>query len=97
MGDLIVTAYSPYSRNRICGESLGKGMDLEKTTTSLTGVAEGIATSLSTKGLASKMRLELPIVDEIYAILYKSSDIAKSIKRLMERPLKMELNYEVNK
>ncbi len=97
MGDLIVTAYSPYSRNRICGESLGKGVDLEKTTKSLTGVAEGIATSISAKGLASKMRLELPIVDEIYSILYKNSDMTKSIKRLMERPLKMESNYEANK
>jgi len=90
MGDLIVTAYSPYSRNRICGELLGKGDDLEKITKSLTGVAEGIATTVSAKGMASKIRLELPIIDEIQSILFKGSNITKSIRRLMERPLKME-------
>jgi glycerol-3-phosphate dehydrogenase (NAD(P)+) len=94
IGDIIVTSYSPFSRNRRLGEMIAQGVNLEDTTKSLSGVAEGVATTISAKSIASKMRLELPIIEEIHTILYKNIEINKSIKRLMERPLKKEMNYE---
>lgn len=92
IGDVIVTSYSPYSRNRLLGEQIAKGNNLEQTTKALTGIAEGVATTISAKGLGSKMRLELPIIEEMYAILFKNSEITRSIKQLMERPLKKEIS-----
>lgn len=96
IGDIIVTSYSPYSRNRVLGEEIARGANLEKTTKSLTGVAEGVVTTISAKALGAKMRLELPIIEEIYTILYHDAEIIKSVKRLIQRPLKREFSYEVS-
>ena len=94
IGDIIVTSYSPYSRNRLLGEQIGKGYNLDQTTKLLTGIAEGVTTTKSAKELGSKMRLELPIIEQMYTILFQKADIVKSIKRLMGRPLKNETSYE---
>ncbi|MCX8015580.1 MAG: glycerol-3-phosphate dehydrogenase, partial [candidate division WOR-3 bacterium] len=90
IGDIIVTSYSPYSRNRLIGEMLAQGRDLKESEKSLSGIAEGITTITSARALGAKMHLELPIIEEMHAILYKGTDINKSIKKLMERPLKKE-------
>ncbi len=94
IGDVIVTSYSPYSRNHILGEQIGQGIILEETIKSLNGIAEGVMTAKSAKGLGSKMRVELPIIEQMYSILFEQGDIEKSIKKLMARPLKREMNYE---
>ncbi len=96
IGDVIVTSYSPYSRNRLFGEQIAQGNSFEQTTKVLNGIVEGVATTTSAKALATKMRIEAPIIEEIYAILFQHTDIKRSIKRLMERPLKKEMSYEVN-
>jgi glycerol-3-phosphate dehydrogenase (NAD(P)+) len=94
IGDLIVTAYSPYSRNHLLGVTISRGIHIEQAIRSMTGIAEGAATTISAKSLGLKMHLELPIIEEINSILFQNHDITKSIKRLMQRPLKKETNNE---
>ncbi|MCX7785147.1 MAG: NAD(P)-dependent glycerol-3-phosphate dehydrogenase [candidate division WOR-3 bacterium] len=97
IGDLIVTSYSPYSRNRYIGEKLGQGIPISSLINSLTGVAEGIATATSAKNLSTKMHLDLPVINEVFTILSQpikdrtiETIIKESIGRLMSRPLKSE-------
>lgn len=91
IGDIIVTSYSRYSRNRLVGEMIAQGKEIKELERSLSGIAEGISTIVSARALGAKMRLELPIIEEMHAILYQGADINKSIKKLMERTLKKEM------
>lgn len=95
VGDLTVTSYSQYSRNRIFGEKIGQGMQVEQAVASSNGVVEGIATTMTAKKMSTKMRLELPIINEIFDILFNYGNVHKSVKNLMLRPLKKEMNYEI--
>ena len=97
IGDIIVTSYSPYSRNRWFGEKIAAGTEINKTLDLLSGVAEGVLTTTSARNLGSKLRIETPIIDEIFLILFQKHDITKSIRRLMQRPLKKEISYEIEK
>jgi glycerol-3-phosphate dehydrogenase (NAD(P)+) len=90
MGDLIVTAFSPYSRNHQLGLILSKGKDFQSAQTELTGVAEGAITAFAGRELALKMHVEMPITEEIYRILYQGTKPSESIERLLNRPLKRE-------
>ncbi|MEO0069854.1 MAG: NAD(P)H-dependent glycerol-3-phosphate dehydrogenase [candidate division WOR-3 bacterium] len=90
MGDLIVTAFSPHSRNHQLGMAIGKGMTLTQAQESLSGVAEGVATARTGRELAQKLRVAMPITDEVYRILYEGTKPEESIERLLKRPLKKE-------
>lgn len=90
MGDLIVTAFSPYSRNHQLGLLVGKGKDARTAQAELTGVAEGAVTALTGRELAHQMRVEMPITEEVYRILYQGTQPLESIERLLSRPLKKE-------
>lgn len=90
MGDLIVTAFSPFSRNHQLGLLIGKGQDLKTAQIALNGVAEGTVTARSGLELARNMGVEMPIAEEVHRILYQGSSPQKSIKRLLNRPLKKE-------
>ncbi len=71
LGDLIATCASTLSRNHYVGVELTRGRSLKSITNSMTGVAEGIATTLAVWNLAQKLNLGLPITEKIYEILYK--------------------------
>jgi glycerol-3-phosphate dehydrogenase (NAD(P)+) len=90
VGDLIVTAYSAHSRNRLLGEKLARGIKLEEIIDTSRGVVEGVATTISAQKLGAKFGIELPIVDAIYEILFKGVELPKTIRKLMSRPLKTE-------
>ncbi|MBS4015107.1 MAG: NAD(P)-dependent glycerol-3-phosphate dehydrogenase [Candidatus Latescibacteria bacterium] len=94
IGDLMVTAYSQYSRNRLFGEKVGQGLSSDEALALFNGVVEGFATTMTAKKLGAKMRLELPIIEEIADILYNHTDLTKSVKKLMQRPLKKEMIHE---
>ncbi|MCS7258163.1 MAG: NAD(P)-dependent glycerol-3-phosphate dehydrogenase [candidate division WOR-3 bacterium] len=91
VGDLIVTAYSEYSRNRRLGEKIGLGMKLEEIINQSIGVIEGLTTVLSVYRLANKLRIEVPIAEAMYEIIYKRAEIDRIVKKLMARPLKYEV------
>ncbi len=90
MGDLIVTCMSKHSRNRYVGEQIGKGNKLKDVLKKMTMVAEGVETTRSVVSLSKKMRVETPIADEVYKILFEDKDPVKATNDLMSRNMKIE-------
>lgn len=90
MGDLILTCTGPLSRNRTVGVLLGEGKNLEEIQKQLGGVAEGVFTAQSAYELAKEFRIEMPITEQIYKILYQGSSPQSALKALMSRDLKEE-------
>jgi len=82
-GDLIATCASPLSRNHYVGVELTKGRSLEEITDSMTGVAEGVSTTLVVWNLAQQMGLEMPITETIYRVLYEGADLHQAAVELM--------------
>jgi len=90
LGDLVLTCTGPLSRNYTVGLNLGKGMPLRGILTSTKSVAEGVATSLSAYELSRKYNVEMPIVEQVYQVIYKDKSPAEAVKVLMNRTLKSE-------
>jgi glycerol-3-phosphate dehydrogenase (NAD(P)+) len=91
MGDLIVTCLSPHSRNRFVGEQIGQGKTLDEILSHMKMIAEGVPTCRSTKALAEKVGVEMPIVNAVYETLFNGKAPEKSINELMQRELKSEV------
>jgi len=72
LGDLIATGNSPLSRNHYVGYELGKGRPLSDIIGSMSQVAEGVDTAIAAHGLASRVNLEVPIVNLVYSVLFES-------------------------
>lgn len=90
LGDLVLTCTGPLSRNYSVGVSLGRGMKIAEIVASTKSVAEGVATALSAFELSVKQRVEMPIVEQVYKVLYKDKDPAEAVHMLMNRALKSE-------
>jgi glycerol-3-phosphate dehydrogenase (NAD(P)+) len=91
MGDLVLTCTGDLSRNRTVGLKIGKGMTLQEIMKGMTMVAEGVRTSISAHQLAKKMGVDMPIINQVYEILYEEKDPMDAVKELMTRELKQEL------
>ncbi len=83
LGDLIATCASPLSRNHYVGVELTKGRNLQEITASMTGVAEGITTAAAVWSVARQLRLEMPITEKIYHVLYNGADARQIITELL--------------
>lgn len=90
IGDLITTAISSHSRNRYVGFQIGQGQNLAQIVASMSMVAEGVATTRSVHLLAQKMAVEMPIVAQVYLVLYEEKDPLSAMRDLMLRDLKAE-------
>lgn len=90
LGDLVLTCTGKLSRNRFVGEELGKGKTLAEITANMNEVAEGIKTTLAVKQLADRAGLEMPITNEVKAVLYDGKSARAAVNALMSRPLKQE-------
>ena len=90
MGDLVLTCTGGLSRNRTLGTRLGKGEKLEDILKSAKTVAEGVKTARAARELARKKGIEMPIVEEMYLILYEGKNPRQAAKDLMGRALKGE-------
>jgi len=93
MGDLVLTCTGDLSRNRSVGVQVGKGKSLQEITRGMKMVAEGIKTAKSAYELGKKMKVAMPIVDQVYEILYEDKDPHRAVKELMTRDLKTELEH----
>jgi len=91
LGDLVVTCTSPHSRNYQAGFKIGNGKDLEETLNSMTMVVEGIRTCEAAHKYAIENKLDLPIIDAIYEVLFNRLDPELAYKKLFERTRKKEL------
>lgn len=90
LGDLVTTCVSQQSRNRFVGEQIGKGKALKKIIANMQMVAEGVPTSKSAYLLGKKIGVELPIINETYAVLYKNKSPQRAFVDLMTRERKEE-------
>ena len=92
LGDLVLTCTGSLSRNRFVGEELGKGKTLAQITTGMNEVAEGINTARAVKQLADRANLEMPITNEVNAVLYDGKPARDAVAELMSRPLREEIS-----
>ncbi len=90
LGDLVLTCSGDLSRNRQVGIELGKGRKLEEILASMKMVAEGVNTTYAAVELGRKYRIDLPIIDQMCAILRDGRSPREAIRELMERSLKGE-------
>ncbi len=90
LGDLIVTCNSRHSRNRKVGEQIGKGAKPSEFLADTRMIAEGVHTTESTFQLAAKCNVEMPIVEQMYDIIFKGKDPMNAITELMTRSSKRE-------
>lgn len=91
VGDLIVTCMSRHSRNRYVGEQVGKGRKLDDVLKEMVMVAEGVATARSVRDLEDKYEIELPIVSEVYRVLFEGKNAHQATEDLMTRDAKGEI------
>jgi len=91
IGDLMVTCMSRHSRNRYVGVEIGKGRKLAAIVNSMVMVAEGVATTASAYELARRVGVEVPIIGEVYRILFEEKDPLVACHDLMTRDPKGEL------
>jgi len=94
MGDLVLTCTGDLSRNRRVGLGLGQGKQLDAILLELGQVAEGVITAKSSRELAHRQGVEMPISDEIYQMLYQDKPVAAALMALMGRSRKAERDDE---
>jgi glycerol-3-phosphate dehydrogenase (NAD(P)+) len=90
MGDLIATATSRHSRNRRLGEAVGRGATLAEALAASPMVAEGVGTAQAAVDLAARLGIELPIAEQVRAILYEGKSARSAMRELLTRDLKPE-------
>lgn len=90
VGDLILTCTGPLSRNHSVGVRLGKGERLEGILASMQAVAEGVRTAKAALGLAQRCGVDMPIVQEVNAVLFADKPCRQAVGDLMEREAKEE-------
>ena len=90
MGDLIVTCTSMHSRNRRAGILIGQGKTPEEAKGEVKMVVEGINTCRAAKELADKMGIEMPIINQAYAVLFEGKSAKEATLHLMGRDKRHE-------
>ena len=87
LGDLATTCFSIHSRNHACGVEIGKGKSLGSVLKKTEMVIEGVETAKSAYALAKKHRIEMPIAQSVYGILFKKKSPRAAIEALMHKKL----------
>jgi glycerol-3-phosphate dehydrogenase (NAD(P)+) len=90
VGDLVTTSISRHSRNQYVGYQIGQGQTLKEVLAGMVMVAEGVTTCRSTRQLARRHQVEMPITDAVCAVLFEDLPARQAVTALMTRPLKAE-------
>ena len=90
LGDLVLTCTGALSRNRQVGIELGKGRALGEILAGMRMVAEGLGTTAALLALAREAKVELPITEQVAAILHQGKPPREAIRDIMERPQRPE-------
>jgi glycerol-3-phosphate dehydrogenase (NAD(P)+) len=85
LGDVLVTAYSNFSRNRQFGQMIGMGYSVKAAQTEMEMVAEGYYGTKAIWLANQETQVDLPIVDAVYQILYNRKSAKATIKELTKR------------
>lgn len=91
IGDLVLTCTGKLSRNRYVGYELGKGKTINDILSGMKEIAEGVTTTISSKKLAERENIEMPICEQVYQVLYKNKAPRLALQDLMLRKLKSEM------
>ncbi|WP_320949747.1 NAD(P)H-dependent glycerol-3-phosphate dehydrogenase [Fusobacterium sp.] len=91
LGDLIVTCASMHSRNRRAGILLGQGKTLDEAIKEVNMVVEGIYSAKSALMAAKKYNVEIPIIEQVNAVLFENKNAAEAVNELMIRDKKLEI------
>jgi glycerol-3-phosphate dehydrogenase (NAD(P)+) len=86
LGDLVVTSFSPLSRNYFVGKEVARGRSIEDIGASMHNVAEGVSTARAAWQLGQKAGLSLPIIEKIYKVLYEQMDVRNAVNNLVGYP-----------
>ena len=92
LGDLVVTCTSRHSRNRKFGELIAKGYSIEDAEEQIGMVVEGLSTVRAIPDILAKYQINLPISEEVYAIVCEGLDPKEAVEHLMMREMKSEGN-----
>lgn len=86
LGDYEATLFSRHSHNRMYGEMFAKGERFGK-------LAEGVATLKAVKIIADQEKIDMPISQALYKVIYEDADIKATIREMFDRGLKKEFDY----
>jgi len=90
LGDMVTTCFSSKSRNRSLGEKIGRGMNLKKTLEDMNMIAEGVYTAKAVYEFSKQHGIDMPIVEQIYQVLYEDKSPRDAVSELMLRQPKPE-------
>lgn len=90
LGDLMATCASPLSRNHRLGQALGRGESLVEIQAQMTSVAEGISTTRAARHLARRYEVEMPITEQLYAVLFEGKSPHTAVDDLLARAVRDE-------
>lgn len=90
VGDLMTTCFSKHGRNLRVGRELGQGKKIKEILSGMEMVAEGVDTSEALVELAARVGIELPIMREVYNVLFKGKDCSKAVEDLLARDAREE-------
>ena len=91
LGDLVLTCTDNQSRNRRCGMLLASGKTLEQAQAEIGQVVEGVLAARAVHAVAARHRVELPICEQIYRVLYEGVSVQDALAALMKRPIRTEI------
>lgn len=94
IGDLIVTCASMHSRNRRAGILIGQGKTMQEAMDEVQMVVEGVYSAKAAMGLAQKYNVELPIIEQVNAVLFDGKPAAQAVRDLMLRDKKIEISND---
>ncbi len=92
IGDLIVTCASMHSRNRRAGILIGQGKSCEEAMTEVKMVVEGVYSAKAAMELAGKYKVQMPIIEQVNAVLFEGRSAAQAVRELMLRDKKLEVS-----
>ena len=90
MGDLITTCISKHSRNRHVGEEVGRGKPLQEVLAGMTMVAEGVRTVAGVRELAKVHKVEMPLTEQVFGVLFEGRPAREGVEALMARAARAE-------
>ncbi len=90
LGDLVLTCTGNLSRNRTVGLKLGSGLSLDQALAEMSMVAEGVKTTESCHKLAADLHVDMPILEQVYQVLYGNKRCEEAVRTLFQRNLKKE-------